>query len=248
VVDEGAAPAQALVLCYHAVSDQWPADLSVTAAQLRSQLELLLRRGYQPATFTDAVTSPEKRTLAVTFDDGYLSTLERAEPVLSSLGVPGTVFVVTDFVSNGHPLRWPGIEHWCDGPHEAELRGLSWADLETLAAAGWEVGSHTRTHPRLTELDDRALAEELSGSRTACERNLGRPCRSLAYPYGDVDRRVVAAAAAAGYEAAAALPARLSASRPLEYVRIGVYHPDGLGRFRLKVSPLVRHIRLRIGR
>ncbi len=237
-----------LVLCYHAVSESWPADLSVTSAQLRTQLELLVDRGYRPATFSDAVTMPQKRTLAVTFDDGYLSVLERAEPVLRSLGVPATVFVVTDFVTTGRPLCWPGIDHWRGGPHEEELRGLSWEHLESLAAAGWEIGSHTLTHPRLTQLEDRALAGELGDSRTACEHYLGRQCRSLAYPYGDIDSRVIAAAADAGYEAGAALPPRLHRSTPLEFPRVGVYHPDSLIRFRVKVSPLVRHLRVRVGR
>ncbi len=57
--------------------------------------------------------------------------------------------------------------------------------------------------PRLTELGDAALAAELAGSRADIERELGAPCPSLAYPFGDHDDRVVTAAAAAGYSQAA---------------------------------------------
>ena len=46
------------MLCYHAVSDRWPADFAVTPAQLEYQLQHLLRRGYRGATFTAAVTGP----------------------------------------------------------------------------------------------------------------------------------------------------------------------------------------------
>jgi peptidoglycan/xylan/chitin deacetylase (PgdA/CDA1 family) len=233
-----------LVLCYHAVSERWDADLSCTPDQLRRQLELLVRRGYRGTTFTQAVTDRARgRVLAVTFDDAFRSVLELGKPILDSLGLPATVFAVSAFASSGRPLSWPGVTHWADGPHHHELAGLTWAELRGLADHGWEVGSHTRTHPRLTELDGDDLRRELEGSREEAERALGLPCRSVAYPYGDVDRRVVAATAAAGYAAAAALPARLHRADPLEWPRIGVYHPDSLRRFGVKVSPAVRLMR-----
>ena len=175
--------------------------------------------------------------MAVTFDDAFLSVAEFAYPIMSSLGLPGTVFVVTDFADDERPLAWEGITHWRDGEHAAELRGLSWPQLGDLAEAGWEIGSHTRTHPRLTLLDDERLADELKASRTACEQALGRPCDSIAYPYGDVDRRVVAAAQSAGYKTAATLPSGLPRGHTLSTPRIGVYRGDSLRRFRVKVSP-----------
>jgi peptidoglycan/xylan/chitin deacetylase (PgdA/CDA1 family) len=235
---------ETLVLCYHAVSDNWPAPLSITTKQLREQLELLVDRGYRGMTFHHAVTStPSGRTLVVTFDDAFSSVIDFAHPILSSLGLPATVFVVTDFADSNQPLEWPGIDGWRGGAYDAELRGLSWRQLEQLRDAGWELGSHTCTHPRLTQLPDHALENELRGSREACERTLGTPCRSLAYPYGDVDSRVVAAAAEAGYEAAATLPFGLHRPTALAWPRIGVYRKDSLRRFRLKVSPTVCRLR-----
>ncbi len=65
---------------------------------------------------------------------------------------------------------------------------MDWEDLRQLTDVGWEIGSHTCTHPRLTRLDDAALCIELEGSRNDCLENIGR-CDSLAYPYGDVDER-----------------------------------------------------------
>jgi peptidoglycan/xylan/chitin deacetylase (PgdA/CDA1 family) len=231
-----------LVLEYHAVSETWPADLAVTPLQLRRQLEWLARRRYTGATFSDAVTSrPSGRTLAVTFDDAYLSVLERAYPILASLGFPGTVFVVTDFADDGRPLHWPRSNEWRGGPYEDELRGMTWSQLAQLVESGWEIGSHTRTHPRLTELSDDGLARELRGSREACERALGRRCSSLAYPYGDFDARVAKAAAEAGYQVAAT--ETLGPPDPLTFPRVGIYRADSLGRFQLKVSPRIRRIR-----
>ena len=234
-----------LVLCYHGVSETWPADIAVTPHDLDAQLQRLVRNGYRGATFTEAVTSPpSERTLAVTFDDAYLSVLELAFPILEALELPGTVFVVTDFADTERSLVWDGIDMWADGEHADELRGLSWDQLAGLDAAGWEVGSHTRTHPRLTRLSDEALDEELAASRAACERALGHPCRSIAYPYGDVDRRVVAAAGRAGYLTAGSLPSRLDSNPSvLDWPRIGIYRGDSMGRFGLKTSTAVRRLR-----
>ena len=231
-----------LVLCYHAVSEQWPSPLAVTPAQLAEQLELLVRRGYRGATFERAVTAPPfARTLAVTFDDGYRSVFAHALPILERLGLPGTVFVATDFAGRAEPMRWPGIEHWIGGPHEAELAALSWQQLGSLGDGGWEIGSHTCSHPRLSQLDDDALQAELVESRQACEARLGA-CRTLALPYGDGDARVIAAAREAGYFAIAGLPGSGMTS-PVGWPRVGVYPPDRMSRFRVKVARPVRRLR-----
>lgn len=235
-----------LVLCYHALSEDWRADLSVRPDAFERQLELLVSRGYRGARFSEAVLSPPRgKTLAVTFDDGFRSVQELALPILERLGLPATVFAVTDFAreDEGLALRWPGIDQWCGGPHDRELASLSWRELRDLADRGWEIGSHTCAHPHLTQLDDDLLREELDRSRQACATGTGRPCSSIAYPYGSVDARVVAAARASGYAAGAALPARLHERRPLQWPRAGIYQNDDLRRFRLKVSPIVRAAR-----
>jgi peptidoglycan/xylan/chitin deacetylase (PgdA/CDA1 family) len=232
-----------LVICYHAVSERWPADLAVAPQQLHDQLQHLVSQGYRGATFTAAVRDrPYRRTLAVTFDDAYASVLELALPILERLGLPATIYVPTAFAESERPLSWPGIDHWASGPHAAELRPLSWEGLGRLVDRGWEVGSHTRTHPRLTRLDDVALAEELVGSREDCERRLGRPCTSVAYPYGDVDDRVIDGARRAGYLTGAALSDSGRGSAPLHWPRLVVVREDSLNRFRRQASPVVRRL------
>lgn len=236
--------ARVLVLCYHAISERWPVDIAIRPAQLEGQLRLLLEQGYTGATFHQAVHDPPaSRVLAVTFDDAYRSVIELGQPVLSRLGLPGTVFVPTGFAGTDQPMAWPGIDDWIGGPHERELTAMSWSELATLAAAGWEIGSHTRTHPRLVELDDTGLAVELEASRCDCESQLGLACRSLAYPYGDEDDRVIKAADEAGYSAAGTLPDHLHPASPLRWPRIGVYRADDRLRFWAKTTPLVQRIR-----
>ena len=233
----------ALILCYHGVSETWPARISVTPSALERQLELLAARGYRGVTFSRAaLDAPSGRTVAVTFDDAYSSVRELAFPVLARLGFPGTVFVPTGF-PGGEPMRWPGVDAWHGGPHEGELVRMTWDQLRDLSEARWEIGSHTHSHPRLPELDDDSLARELGESREECERRLGGACTSLAYPYGDHDPRVAAAAGRAGYLAACGVRPIDDPAAPLRRSRVGVYRADDMRRFRLKISPRMRWLR-----
>jgi peptidoglycan/xylan/chitin deacetylase (PgdA/CDA1 family) len=241
-----------LVLCYHAVSLTWPAALSVTPAALRRQLEGLLARGWKATTFTDAVIHPRPgKTLAVTFDDGYDSVRRHAAPLLAELGVPATLFVPTNWP--GERMRWPGIDHWATTPHADELLSMTWDGIRALAAGGWEIGSHTCSHPHLSQLDEDAIRRELTESREACERELGQPCRSIAYPYGDADERVRSAAAAAGYDAAAGLKAPALQRSRFEWPRVGIWHGEPDWRVRIKTSwpelwPRMRAVEARLRR
>ena len=231
-------------LCYHAVSDTWPADLAMPAARMRDQVQKLLNRGYRPVTFTEAMDeSATGRLLAVTFDDGFRSVLERGLPVLRELGVPATLYVPSEHI--GSPaMAWQGLDRWVGGPHEAELAAMEEPELTQLLDAGWEIGSHTATHPRLTQVGDAQLEAELRRSREALEARLGRPCPSIAYPYGDVDDRVARAARAAGYSNGAGLAGYGGAGDRMQWPRIGVYLPDTPRRFALKVSRLARVTRV----
>jgi peptidoglycan/xylan/chitin deacetylase (PgdA/CDA1 family) len=173
--------------------------------------------------------------MAITFDDAFRSVLTLGLPILRDLGVPASVFVPTGHIGGG-PMRWPGIDEWSGGPHEHELVGCTWDDIAELAEAGWEIGSHTRTHPRLTSLSDHEVRTELVDSKAECEERLGRPCRSLAYPYGDHDERIVRATRRAGYVAAGTLPGRFETTEPLRYPRLFVSRADNRPRFALKTG------------
>ncbi|HEY3764675.1 MAG TPA: polysaccharide deacetylase family protein [Gaiellales bacterium] len=228
-----------LMLAYHAISSAWASPLAISPDALDHQAAHLRRRGYQGLTFGEAErrraqgTLPA-RTVVFSFDDGYASTLRAAE-VLARHGYPGTVFVVGRFAESGEPLRWQGIEHELDDGG-AELDPLSWEQLARLAAQGWEVGSHTVSHPLLTALSDADLESELTESRRLVADRMGG-CDTIAYPYGQADARVTAAAAAAGYTAACTLTGAHLADEPYRRPRVNMTGADTGGRLRLKVSP-----------
>jgi peptidoglycan/xylan/chitin deacetylase (PgdA/CDA1 family) len=219
-----------LFLAYHAVGT-WSSALAIPEAVLRAQLSFLRRRGYVGLTAAEAERRRQDgtlppRTVVVTFDDGFRSVL-RARPILDELGFPATVLVVTSFVESGEPLRWPGLEQ--------SEESLGWSELERLREAGWEVGSHTATHPLLPDLDDVELERELVDSRATIQKRLGS-CETLAYPYGRADERTAAAAARADYLAAFTLSRAHRPDEPLRRPRLGLRDVDRGLRLRLRVS------------
>lgn len=240
---------EALVLCYHAVSDTWPSPAAVSTKALEAQLRYLLRRGYVPQTLSAALAEEAPRgSLAVTFDDAYASILAAGLPVLERLGVPATVFVPTDSADSAGQMAWSELAQWVGGAHAHELRCMSWEELRRLAASGWEIGSHTCSHPHLTEVGAERAERELRLSRAACEEQIQQSCTALAYPFGSYDASVVEIAAGAGYRAAVTLDERilapLAGRGPLEAPREAIYRPTGRLVFAAKTSRLVRRVRV----
>ena len=115
--------------------------------------------------------------VTTSWDDGHPLDLRVAER-LAARGVTGTFYV---------PLRYPAIER------------MSVAQLRQLRAMGMEIGSHTVSHPRLSEVDDDTAFRELRDSRDALENMLGEPVTSFCYPEGKLRPGLAALVEAAGY-------------------------------------------------
>lgn len=230
---------RAVALAYHAVTDAWPHALAIAPDRFRAQVERLAARGFRGATLSELADGVEGDAVAVTFDDGFASVATAAKPVLDALGWPGTVYVVTDAVDAGAPMRHLGGSDGAPGP---ERLPLTWAAVEALAAAGWEIGSHTCTHRVLSRLRDDELRDELERSRAAVLAH-AEGCRSISYPLGELDDRAIAAARAAGYTTGSGLAGRFRRRDPMAVPRVAVAGGDGRVRFAVKTSSAFRALR-----
>lgn len=236
-------PFEPIVLCYHAVSQTWEHPLSVPPEALERHLRRLLERRYLPAS-AERVVAGRERVLHVTFDDAYTS-VRAALPILEQLGVPATIFACAGLADTGAPLDIPElVAEVRRAP--VELATMAWDELRELAARGIEIGSHTVSHPHLTMLGDDELIRELTESKERIEAALGRPCRFLAYPYGDEDERVLAAAERAGYDGAFALPGNEDRWTPFAVPRVGIYRGDRGLNLTLKTTAPARRSAARV--
>jgi len=237
-----------IVLCYHAVSTSWSSPLAVRPDRLAAQIRSLLRRGYTAKTLGEAVDAQRpERTFVVTFDDAYRSVRECALPVLEGLGVRASLFVPTEIVDRSGlmtemipiPSEWVGTRD--------DMRAMSWEEVRSVADAGWEIGSHTCSHPDLTGVDTTQLRVELERSKDECESRLQMPCPSFAYPFGVYDVQVIDAVRRAGYRQAVTLEQHvldpLHGRGALDMPREGIYPSTTWPKFLLNTSQLMRRLR-----
>lgn len=106
--------------------------------------------------------------VSLTFDDGNEVQYKKFYPVLREHGIKATFYIVTS------QINWPGK--------------MNYDEIVDLYRNGNEIGSHTHTHPHLTKLSDNKLDFELRMSKAALDRF---ECRTLSYPYGEYNRRVI---------------------------------------------------------
>ncbi|CAM3001152.1 polysaccharide deacetylase family protein [Methylobacterium mesophilicum] len=189
------------ILCYHSIGQPECGVNDVTPERFRHQIELALRLGYRfvPAAAI-AEGSGEPCDLAITFDDGWRSVLDAAEPILRDHGIPWTLFVVSG---------------WLDRPGTGPRGILGWREVEALASAGVEIGSHSVTHPNFGGLGAERAAEELDGSRRAIAARLGIRPDSFAIPLGQSANWTPAAARAAEQAGYRIVYAQAVETRPL---------------------------------
>lgn len=121
-------------------------------------------------------TFPDKLAI-VTFDDGYEDNYEYAFPILNKFGIKATIFVATGFVNDEIDITRDHIAY-------RGLKPLNWKQIKEMDNSGITFGSHTHTHPILTEISLEAVEKEISQSKNILEEKLGNPIEIFAYPLG----------------------------------------------------------------
>jgi peptidoglycan/xylan/chitin deacetylase (PgdA/CDA1 family) len=224
-----------LILLYHSVGapGEPPSRYVVPGRRFERQMWWLKRRGYSMMSLDEVLALrrehrlPPARAVVVTLDDGYADNAEIAAPVLQRLGIPATVFLVTARAAN-------------DWTAEGPLSGrqlLTPSEAARLNGGPLRIGAHTRTHPRLTEVDAEALETEVAGSRRDLEEALATPPVAFAYPYGKYDDAVREEVANSGFLGACTIEA--GRNRPaiddFSLRRVEIFGHDSLLRFALTV-------------
>lgn len=193
-----------VVLLYHRIG--WPKLGSLVSGQyvapkiLKSGLDYLSNREWKCISLADCVEQlhteqiKQENQFTITFDDGYLSVYEHACPIIIGRKMNATVYVVVNSIG--------GINDWDRRAGDQIEKMMSASQIREIADNGFEIGSHTLTHPHLTHVDDDQLIREVSDSKHKLEDIIGREVTSFSYPYGSCDNRVIKAAITAGYTSA----------------------------------------------
>ncbi len=176
----GAAPL--MILYYHRVADDAANDWTMSNRMFARQMKWL-KTHFDMISLEEVQTRlragrNERPAVSVTFDDGYADNCQQALPLLVREKIPCTYFVSNRQVFDGQPF-----------PHDRDA-GRHFAtnsidELRELAAAGIEIGAHTRTHCDLGAVkDSHVLTDELVAASEELQAAIRKPVRYFAFPYG----------------------------------------------------------------
>jgi peptidoglycan/xylan/chitin deacetylase (PgdA/CDA1 family) len=179
------------ILLYHHVHDiENPGRYDISISAFQSQMEYLKSWGYTTVSVStiakvlrEGGPLPEK-PIVISFDDGNEDIYQNAFPIMKSLGFTGTTYIVTNRI---------GSKDFVNAD-----------EIKQLYDAGWEIGSHTRTHQDLVK-NAGSLDSEGRGSKEDLESKLGIRIDTFAYPFGAMETLTANEIAKYGYTSAVGL-------------------------------------------
>jgi len=143
----------------------------------------------------------KRRSITISFDDGFLNNLTVALPILIKYDIPATIFVVGSIEKEGNQAIQ--LRPWADHSFEKieSWRMLDPGTLKALASSELiTIGSHGYDHVKLTKIESYdGLVNNLRESKKTLEKIIKKPVKMLAFPYGDYDDYIVSHARRIGY-------------------------------------------------
>jgi len=159
-----------IVLTYHRIRDDAKqVNISVSIANFKHQMEYL-KDNFSVVSLEAILPKNVKientihDNVAITFDDGYKDNYENAYPILNQYKFPAAIFLVAHPADNDEMLNKE--------------------DMLIMGEDGISFGSHTVSHPILTEIDFKTAMWEISESKAILEKMLGKKIQWFSYPKG----------------------------------------------------------------
>ncbi len=196
---ENIEPVKLPILMYHQISpnpDSWN-NYVISPEEFREDMEYIKLLGWESIGISDLLAwqrgelkMPEKPVM-ITFDDGFQSLAEYAEPVLDEFGYKAVVAIIGSLCE----------KYSSDNEYPGEWDYMSWNDVREMTKRGTiEVQCHSwNMHSNKSNIGcgkkwgesiyayRRRLSEDLSKFITESERNQINFCYTIAYPYGAYD-------------------------------------------------------------
>ena len=183
------------VLTFHKVDTAFELGVTrVTPNQFKRIISFLADSGYETVSLKRLVDEGQRlppKPIVITFDDGYASVAEVAAPVLTQFGFTATVFIITDYVGRRN--------EWDVNLGGFSFRHLGWNQVRELQRAGFDIQSHTHTHPDLSRSSGERMDYELRTSKKILEDKLGTSVDFVSYPFGRYTDKVIKKSRDIGY-------------------------------------------------
>ncbi len=232
------------ILMYHMVSKHVKNakfnGLRVDSLEFEKQIKYLVENNWTFFTMSQLIEKKDnlpKKSIAITFDDGYEDNFVNAFPILKKYNVKATIYIVVD----RHDREWSSKRK--EKNSSGELKNepkLSDEQIAQLIDSGLvEIGSHTMTHDNLPTLSIEDKIVEIRDSKTKIEEKFKIKCNSFCYPFGLYDKEDVKIVKEFGYTNDKKTKKGiddLSKSDLFELKRITVSGKDNLIAFKIKLK------------
>ena len=219
------------ILGYHDFRDRGGSPMMIAEPKFRQQMEAIRDSKIPVIPLSDVLAwkrgeknIPEE-AICITMDDGWVGVYQYAYPILKEMGFPFTVYLYKKYVNIGG-------------------RSMKWDMIKEMMEHGCEVASHTVSHEALTKKGTRSdedydlwLLNEMKESKEFLEQHLGKPCLSIAYPYGNHNEIITELAQQVGYEAGVTVAnSKVTWDTPNSKLGRYIIHGEQDGNFRLATS------------
>jgi len=164
----------------------------VSESDFRRQLDHVVEHRWtvistsQLCDWLEGSASITQRSVVLHFDNGWRDVHSRALPIAREYGFSATAYVISDATEAASTAKATTILTATEG--KVVKPSVTWDGCRDLLNAGWEIGAHTASHPRLAQLygaeGEAAVRAEIEGSNLIIERTLGVQVRHFAYPSG----------------------------------------------------------------
>ncbi|MBN1870365.1 MAG: polysaccharide deacetylase family protein [Candidatus Omnitrophica bacterium] len=177
------------ILMFHQVTyTEHPQPNWVSPENFQWQMAYLKDHGYNVIRLGELVEGTlagrafPRKTVVITFDDGYENNYSNAFKVLKQYGFPATIFIGTDRVGTKERLTWD--------------------QMKEMIASGIDIGSHTQSEAYLPDIPVEQQQQEIQTSKNIIEQNLGVNVEHFAYPIGGFSEGIKEIVKQAGYQSA----------------------------------------------
>lgn len=184
------------ILLYHCVDTIPQNDYWIATDEFDAQMQLLSQNNYESVSMKDIHdysnygTSFPKKPVVISFDDGCQNLYTKAYPILKKYGFIAEIYLISDAIGDKESERLnSGAKE--EAAKLGETGGTSvtgyliWPEVKEMSDNGIVFGSHSKSHPLMSGLDDANLTYQLLYSKLAIIANTGAEVTSFAYPFGN---------------------------------------------------------------
>lgn len=174
------------ILMYHSLDKERVGTFAAVSEEtFRRQMKFIRKHGYNVILLDEYCRLLENKeaiprnSLVITFDDGYKDNLAGIK-VLRDFDFPATIFLVVDKIGKDGYLS------------KQDIAGF-------LVDSKVRIGSHTLTHAYLPSQEREELKRQIYGSKIKLETLFSRPIKTISYPIGGFNYRVLQTVESGGY-------------------------------------------------